>query len=216
MAIASELSKKALLDEHPYDPLEVAHASLDEATLNLYKCAELHDQNKWFQYFDEFCVCIFFTEGEGLLKNLRRQKFCAFPYLPDPRPQQAVFLFNRVKQTFTRLWCLPNAAVMAICSEMTNVASSWKTTKKWSDAWFEGKTKHYNIFFNLIKRESKTKLSHRFDWRDKVRPQILSELDRAEFLNLFADEIEGSSSDPFDFSKVAVHEVIDNNKVGLN
>lgn len=203
MVIASELSKKALSDTSRYDPLEVAHASLDDTTAELFKCAEMHADNKWFAHSDEFCVAIFFTEGDPLIKNLRRQKFAAFPYLPDPRPQQAVFLFRKSTQTVKRLWCLPNAATMAIVSETQVVAKQWQTTKQWSDAFFNKQ------FFELIRKQNKIKLGDRHWYMQMMKEKIRSELDSSEFLKLFGDEIEGSLPDPFDFSKISVQEVID-------
>jgi len=131
---AGEQSLKASSDTTRYDPLEIGYALTDDVAEQLKICAERH-----YPIFDmdEFCLVLIIA-GDPLIHNVRRHKYYAYPYLPQPRPQQAVFLFNKRTQKCKRLWCLPDAKVMATISEMGYVSPKWSLTKAWCDAFFEG------------------------------------------------------------------------------
>lgn len=190
---AGELSLKATSDKTIYDPLEVAHALTDDICEQLQICAEKH--SKIFAE-DEFFI-ILVIASDPLIQNVRRHKYTAFPYLPSPRPQQSVFLFNKPKQTFTRLWSLPNAKTMAIISEMSYVAPEWQETKFWCDCFFD-----HNFFSAIRKKYSISHLSER---------EYLN-VHRAELIQAGCNEIKAPLANTFDFSKIAVEKVIDKNE----
>lgn len=130
---AGELSLKASSDTTKYDYLEVGHALTDDIGKELMLCAQRH--NKIFDE-QEFCVG-YVIASDPLIKNVMRRKFFAMLYLPSPRPNQAVFLYNKTKDQFTkRLWVLPAADVMSLLSEKTIVNKEFITMKAWSDAFF--------------------------------------------------------------------------------
>lgn len=194
---AGELSLKAASDNTKYDSLEVGHALCDDVLDQLRICIEKHNN-----IIDEpeFCV-IMIIANDPLIKGIMRRKFYAWPFLPQPRPNQSCFLYKKAKDKITRLWVLPNPAVMAIISEMTHVAPEWRTMKGWSDAFFDGK------FFEHIRSQ------HRID--------MLSESEylnanREKLIEAGCQEVNAPISEPFDFSKVAVNKVIDPKTTSLS
>lgn len=144
---AGELSKKALADNTKYDAREVGQALADDITPHLRQCIENHkniiDEN-------EFCIVMVIAE-DPLIHNLKRRKFYAWPYLPKPRPNQTVFLYNKGKDTIThRLWILPSDIVMAELHCLSVVAKEYVTLKAWSDAFYKAwKFIKYKPFINL-------------------------------------------------------------------
>lgn len=187
---AGELSLKAASDTTRYDPLEIAHALTEDMAEQLRICAERHchifDE-------DEFCL-IFVVAGDPLIQGVRRHKYTAFPFLPKPRPQQSVFLFNRVTHSCKRLWSLPDAKVMATVSEMTYVAPQWQATKFWCDCFFKGN------FFESIRLQHGISMLSESEYLNA---------NRAELIKAGGNEIESSRTDPFYFSKVPVQKVVD-------
>src|SRR6185369_1850791 len=95
---AGELAKKALSDKTKYDSLEVGHAMADDIAIHLREAIEKHRN-----IIDDkqFCVVMIIAK-DPLIKNLIRRKFYCWPYLPKPRPNQAVFLYNKVKDKITK------------------------------------------------------------------------------------------------------------------
>ena len=187
---AGEISQSCSQDETKYDNLEVAHALLDDTLEQLFICAE-----KYEKVFDEkefFLVLL--IASDPLIKNVRRHKYYAFLYLPSPRPQQVVFLYNKVTQKIRRIWSLPDAKVMATISTMDYVAPQWQETKGWCDAFFDG------TFFEYIRKSN-----------------AFLHLSEAEFLDLHREELlktgikDGSSlpPQPFDFEKIKIDHIID-------
>ena len=107
---AGELSRKAMADTTKYNALEVGYAMADDIEKHLYESVE-----KYKNMIDEkeFCV-VMVVAKDPLIKNLTRRKFYCWPYLPKPRPNQAVFLYNKDLGRITkRLWVLPSDMVMA-------------------------------------------------------------------------------------------------------
>ena len=186
---AGELSLKAASDNTKYDPLEIGVALAEGIVEQLLKCAEIHDKIIDEQ---EYCL-VLLVASDCLIKHVRRQKFYAWPYLPMPRPQQSVFLWNKPKQSLKFLWALPDAKVMATISEMTYVAPQWQRTKGWCDAFFSGK------FHEAIREQHGIKL-----------------LSETEYLNAHREElIQAGCQDggplrpePFDFSKISVNKIV--------
>jgi len=186
---------KAANDETRYDPLEVGHALTEDIAQELMVCAHRHRD-----IFDEPEYCVgYVIAGDPLIKNLMRRKFFAYLYLPSPRPNQAVFLYNKTFDRFTkRLWTLPNAWTMACLSEQSIVAKEYQEMKSWCDAFYKLN------FWDHIRKQHNIKL-----------------LAETEYLNVHREELikagckEGKppSADPFDFSKIKANKIIDSKNV---
>ena len=187
---AGELSLKAQSDSHVYDPLELGYALTDKVVENLFECAQKHEK-----IFDEpeFFV-VLQRASDPLIKGVMRQKFYGDIYLPDPRPEQSVYIYYKATQKMRRLWSLPSAKVMAIISEMPYVDKKWQKTKAWCDAFFN------KCFWELIRKENN-----------------FSHLSRYEYINLHRDELVKAGCDdsptgvskPFDFSKIQIDHIVD-------
>lgn len=186
---AGEQSLKALSDSTKYDGIEVAEAQLWNVPEEVFHSARQHRE-----IFDEpeyFVVMV--RASDPLLANMVRQKFYSYLFMPSPRPEQSVWLYNKALDQVKLIWSLPPAKVMAAISESPIVAKKWKRTKAWCDAFFN------RNFWHFIREQN------HFDH--------LSEL---EYLNLHREELikagcqDGRSRAPdaFDFSKVMTNKVI--------
>lgn len=188
---AGELAKKALSDKTKYDALEVGHAMSEDIGDHIYEAARnYHDMIDE----DEYCVVMIIAK-DNLLKNVIRRKFYCWPYLPSPRPNQAVFLYNKPLGKITkRLWVLPSDMVMAELASLTVVHPKYKTMQAWSVAFFEGK------FWEYIRYE------HDID--------MLSENEylaahREELIKAGCKVPDSLRSEPFDFSKIQIKHIVD-------
>jgi hypothetical protein len=189
---ASELQSKALSDSTDYNLLELGHAVTDEIPEELRKCREHY--NKIFDE-DEYCIV---RQGalDPLLKTVKRYKYYGWLYLPSPRPDQTVFLYNKATDTFTkRLWSLPSAARMAqLASTNIFVPKEYQEMQAWSVAFFKG------TFWDFIRYQ------HGID--------MLSEHEyflqhREELIKAGCQVPDASYSEPFDFSKIHIEKIID-------
>lgn len=204
---AGELSLKASSDSVKYDLLEVGYALTEGVMEQLLICAERHDK-----IFDETEYClILVVAGDPLIPNGRRHKYTAFPYLPQPRPQQSVYLWNKVKQQVTkRLWALPGAKTMAVISEMGYVSQEWRETKGWCDAFYGYK------FFEHIRKQHEIFLPSESEYLESNREKLEKACEMIR-LNTHSEKlIESINEDchplipkSFDFSKVTSNKVID-------
>lgn len=188
---AGELSLKAAQDESKYDSLEIGHDLTNDVAKELMECVRRHnpifDEEKYFVGY--------VLAGDPLLKNILRRKFFAMLYMPSPRPNQAVFLYNKRFDRFEkRLWVLPNAATMAELSEMPSVAPQYKTMKEWSDAFFDGS------FWTLIRKQSGNDLVSEIEYL---------KLNRDKLVKAGCKEIQTPLANPFDFSKIAINKIVD-------
>lgn len=191
---AGELSHKAASDTTRYEAFELALASHDDVHAQLLECAEIH--SKIFVGLDEFCIGLYIA-SDPLIRNVRRHKYCAFPWLPEPRPHQAMFLFNSSTQKISLLWCLPDALDMAVLSEMPFVDTKWKRTKGWCDSFFKKQ------FWEHIRSQTGISMLSQQEWLNTYG---------SESIKSGTDEFEGSVTDTFDFSKISVKKVIDQEK----
>ncbi len=204
---AGELSKKAISDNTKYDALEVGHALADEILPQLRQCIENHkniiDEN-------EFCIVMLISK-DPLIHNLMRRKFYAWPYLPKPRPNQSVFLYNKGKDAIThRLWILPSDVVMAELHSLPQVDKRYQTMKAWSDAFYKGwkydKTtkQFYNSdplhFWNFVRADQKINLLSEHEY-------FLQH--REELIKAGCQIPDSSAAEPFDFSKIAIEKIVD-------
>lgn len=204
---AGELAAKAVSDPSNYDALEVGHALTADIFENLVECAERH--NKIFDE-DEYCIVLLIVDDPLLGRNLRRRKFYGFPYLPKPRPAQTVFLYNKRKDSFKRLWCIPDAMTMAIISDMTTVSQKYKDLKRWTDYFYHGWVSdpilgNYinttpTYFFEQIRKEHDIKMLSEKEYLDANREKLIK---------AGCKETDTFVAEAFDFGKIAPKEVAD-------
>lgn len=191
---AGELSKKAFADTTKYDALEVGHALADDIGVHLRECIEKH---KTIINENEFCVVMIIAK-DPLINNLKRRKFYAWPYLPSPRPNQAVFLYNKgLDQITKRLWILPSDMVMAeLAGTNVIVDKRYQTMQAWSVAFFKG------TFWEYIRHEHGITMPSEHEY-------FLAH--RQELIDAGCQIPEAGFREAFDFSKVAIEKIIDTN-----
>lgn len=186
---AGELSLAASKDQTKYDPLEVAHALTEKVADGIRECIANHEK---IIGEDEYFICVI-TASDPLLVNALRIKYCALLFLPKPRPQQTVFLYNKPKETLRRLWSLPDAKTMAVISEMPHVAPQWQKTKQWADSFFR-KTFHQDI-------RAEHGISH-------LSEEEFLDMHNKKVVEPLLQECAPGLSQPFDFSKIAPDQVV--------
>ncbi len=189
---AGELSNKASSDTTKYDALEVGHALSDDIGKHLFEAVRL---NYNIINENEFCV-VMVIASDPLIKNLMRRKFYCWPYLPSPRPNQSVFLYNKSKDQITkRLWVLPSAMVMAeLAGTNVIVHKRYQTMQAWSVAFYKG------TFWEYIRHE------HNIDMLSE-REYMLAH--REELIKAGCQVPNTDVAESFDFSKVAIEKIID-------
>lgn len=187
---AGEMSLKAAYDETKYSSMDVGHALTEDIAKELVECVRRHNP-----IFDEDKYCVgYVIAADPLLKNVMRRKFFAMLYLPSPRPNQAIFLYNKVFDRFEkRLWVLPNAATMAELSELPVVDKAYQSMKEWSDAFFNG------TFWQFIRKQ------HDIDMLSEIE---YLKANRDKLIKAGCKEIQSPLPQPFDFSKVSVKQVV--------
>lgn len=197
---AGELSKKAFADTTKYKAIEVGHAMVENVSKHLEECIENHlnlvNESGEYSYrlLDEFTVVIQGAD-DPLIKNVKRNKFYCCPFLPSPRPDQAVFLYSKASGRITkRLWVLPSDVVMAELASLQTVDKRYKTMQAWSIAFFEGK------FWDYIRYEHDIKMVSQEEFLSQHREELIK-----SGCNLFNSDI----SQPFDFNKIQIKQVID-------
>lgn len=204
---AGELSRKAMADTTKYNALEVGHALADDVMPHLRECIENHKQiiNE-----NEFCIIMLIAK-DPIIHNLMRRKFYAWPYLPKPRPNQAVFLYNKGKDQIThRLWVLPSDMVMAELHSLAHVDERYATMKAWSDAFYKGW-----IYDKASESFANTDPTHFWKYvRADQKIDMLSEHEyflkhREELVQAGCKELDANYSEPFDFSKINIEKVVD-------
>jgi len=191
---AGALAQQALSDKQSYHSMDVANALCNDILKEIWKCIDIH-----YNIIDEpeFCIVVLLV-GDPLIKNLKRRKFYAWPYMPKPRPNQSVFLFRKDTDDIQRLWVLPECATMTLLSEASHVRKQWATMKKWSDAFFAG------MFWELIREENGIEL---------LSEQEYLEMHREELIQAGCKEPTVRIVEPFDFDKSFGVKVVDSNKI---
>ena len=209
---AGELSKKALSDTTKYDALEVGHALASEIMPQLRLCIENH---KTIINENEFCIVMLISK-DPLISNLMRRKFYAWPYLPKPRPNQSVFLYNKgLDQITHRLWILPSDVVMAELHSLPHVDKRYQTMKAWTDAFYKGwkfvkkpgekgPAKFVNTdpfhFWKFIRQDQKITMPSEHEYFLQHREELIQAGCKVP---------DATYSEPFDFSKVAIEKIVD-------
>jgi hypothetical protein len=196
---AGQLQNQVSKDTTKYDALEVGHAIVEGIGKHLRDCIEIYKKK-----IDEpeFCIVMLIAE-DPLVKNAKRRYYYGYPYLPSPRPNQSVFLYNRSADDLTkRLWILPNAMLMAELAHLPVVHKRYKTMQAWSVAFFEGK------FWEYIRYE------HDIDMLSEHEYFLAN---RQKLIDAGCKQVPVDFTDPFDFSKVyvPVDKIEDTNKIVL-
>lgn len=193
---AGQLANKALADTTRYDALEVAYAFSEDTEKELYKAVRNYEDKI---EENEFCV-VMVLASDPLIHNLKRRKFYCWPWLPQPRPNQAVFLYNKAKgKIIKRLWVLPCAETMAILTESgLTVGNDYHLMRVWSYAFFNGN------FWNVIRSQHDIKM---------LSQEEHFELHREELIQAKKDNPELFTPEPFDFSKISCGKVDNAEKV---
>jgi hypothetical protein len=189
---AGELSNKALRDTTKYNAMEVGHAMVEDIGVHLRESIEQH---RTIIDETEFCVVMVIAK-DPLLKNMIRRKFYCWPYLPKPRPNQSVFLYNKSLDRITKqLWVLPSDMVMAeLAGTQVIVHKNYERMQAWSVAFFKG------TFWDYIRHE------HAID--------MLSEHEyflkhRQELINAGCNLPDSGFTEPFDFGKICIEKIVD-------
>jgi hypothetical protein len=190
---AGELAIKASSDTTKYDSLEVGHAMTDDIGQQLELCIKAH--NPIFDE-EEYCLC-YVLATDPLIKGVMRRKFFAYPFLPSPRPNQTVFLYNKTKdQIIKRLWVLPHVLAMETLYETPHVAKQFRTMKQWSHAFYDG------CFFEFIRKQHNINL---------LSEREFLEANREKLIKAGCKEIPSAPTEAFDFSKITVNQIVDTN-----
>ncbi len=183
---AGELSLRASLDTTKYDSLEAGYALTEDIAKELEACVRRHNS-----IFDEEEYCVgYLLATDPLLKNVMRRKFFAMLYLPSPRPNQTVFLYNKKRDQFMkRLWVLPNAMTMAELSESPIVHKTYQSMKEWSDAFYSG------TFWELIRKQNNLNMLSEIEYLQQNRERLIKS---------GCKQSDALPAEPFDFSKIVV------------
>jgi hypothetical protein len=216
---AGEISNKLRKDTTKYDALEVGHAMTDDIMPHIRQCIENH---KTIIDEPEFCIVMLIAK-DPLIEGVTRRKFYAWPYLPKPRPNQAVFLYNKALDKITkRLWVLPSDVVMAELHSLHHVAKPYRTMKAWSDAFYKGwkyvKSKSHGLVVGRDPVEGKFYNSDPFHfWKFVRKDQGIDMPSEHEYFLQHREELikagcqvpDAGISEAFDFSKIQIKKVVD-------
>lgn len=196
---AGELSRKALQDNTKYLAREVGEAICHDIGLQLEECIKKHHS---IIDEDEFCL-VRVIATDPLIHNAKRIKYYAWPYLPSPRPNQAVFLYNKpLGRVTNRLWVLPDSRLMAyLASTLEIVPKEYQTMQAWSVAFFKG------TFWDYVRHDQKINMLSEHEY-------FLAH--REELIKAGGKLPDASFSEPFDFSKVAIEKIVDTQTAVVN
>lgn len=187
---AGQISNELAKDTEKYDAWDVAKESTKDTEKQLYIAAENY-KDKIEE--NEFCI-VMVIATDPLIRNMKRRKFYCWPWLPSPRPNQAVFLYNKKMGKITkRLWVLPCAEVMAeLATSSLMVHKTYQTMRDWSVAFFKG------TFWEFIRYQHDIEM---------LSQEEYFKLHRAELAKAKLDDPDSFIPEPFDFSKIGVSQV---------
>lgn len=189
---AGELSQKALSDNTKYLAREVGEAMCHDVDAQLRECIE---KNRDLIDEDEFCL-VRVIATDPLIKPLKRIKYYAWPYLPSPRPNQCVFLYNKpLDRIMKRLWVLPNAMLMAkLASTMELVDKEYQTMQAWTVAFYKG------TFWDYVRHDQEIDMLSETEYLAAHREELIQ-----AGCQVPASRI----TEPFDFSKITIEHIED-------
>jgi hypothetical protein len=186
-----ELSAKAMADTTKYDALEVGHAMTEDIEAELMKSVQIY---KPMINEDEFCV-VMVIATDPLIKNLIRRKFYCWPYLPSPRPNQSVFLYNkRLDKIVKRLWVLPSPMVMAELVSLPVVHKRYHTMQAWSMAFYKG------TFWEYVRYDQKINMPSEQEYLAEHRDELVKAGCKIPSTDV---------REEFDFTKIHIKNIVD-------
>ena len=179
----------ALGDNAIYDGREVSEAKFWDVPKQLFECAHRHIPI----FGEEEYFAVMQVAGDPLIYTLERHKFYCDLFMPDPRPEQVVFLYNKTLDQMQFLWSLPPAKIMCTISEAHVVDRKWRRTKLWCDAFYQGK------FWGLIRKQNNiTHLS---------KIEYLS-ANKSRLIEASGKNVESFLANTFDKGQVTVEKVV--------
>jgi hypothetical protein len=197
---AGALSLKAASDKTKYDPAEAGEAQCISIIPEAYRVAR--EKRNTFDEPEYFSVILF--AGDPLIEGVQRHKPYAYLFLPAPRPQQIVFLYNKSKDSLKRIWSLPHWSLMEVMylnpippSEILKSnwpLDIWSQNRKWVRAFYDG------CFWPYIRRENN------FDHLSEIE---YLKANRQKLLDAGAKECESPIPEPFDFSQIKIDHIVD-------
>lgn len=189
---AGQLAHKAASDTTKYDALEVGHWMAEDVEKHLYEAVANY---KNIIDEDEFCVVMLIAK-DPLIANAIRRKFYCWPYLPSPRPNQSVFLYNkRLDRIVKRLWILPSDMVMAeLAGTNVIVNKRYATMQAWAVAFFKG------TFWEYVRHDQNIDMLSETEYMLKHREELIKAGCKIP---------DSSFSEPFDFSKIHIKNVVE-------
>lgn len=140
----NELGKK---DLDSCTHLDLGYAFTDDTYKGVLECIERR-WNLFGDHVKKFCVYCILATGEGNLVNVIRRKFEAWPHLPEPCPNQAVWLIDKEEETAMFLWELSTPMRMAELASGFPITSEEERRRKWSCAFFQG----FPAFWDCIRK----------------------------------------------------------------
>jgi len=169
--------------------LKVGRLMCGDVDDQLRECIEKHRN---IIQEDEFCIVRIIAK-DNIVKNAIRIKYYAWPYLPAPRPNQAVFLYDKKHDNITkRLWVLPDARVMAVLSSTKEaVPEEYKTMQAWANAFFE------NRFWEYVRKDQKIDMLSEKEYFDTHKKELIK-----SGCKPIDDTYDKSIEEAFDFGKV--------------
>lgn len=181
---AGVLANRALANDEE-DAWDMAKTWTKDIISEVWKCidhAKQHCPDK------EFCVVMLYAR-DCMIKNAIRRKFYAWPWMPQPRPSQSVWLYRRETDDIQGLWCLPEAYSMARLSSDVTIPKDYHNMSSWCRSFFAG------TFPQDIRKQAGINLLTEEEYAKKHTPELLkASKARGDDIGIFG-------SDPFDFSK---------------
>jgi hypothetical protein len=179
---------KVKQDSTKYDPLDMAFGMLEKVPQELINCAQRHKS-----IFDEEEYFIgYVISDDPILKGIRRKKYYALMFMPTPVPEQAIWLYNKVLDTYRFMWCLPAPWPMANYASLIHVDKKKARMKAWCKSYFDG------TFWETIRSmhgiEHLSEHEFRLKHRDKIPDFVV-------------DHVNACLTEPFDFGKVSFGDV---------
>lgn len=187
---AGEMSQDISKDNTKYNIIEVGHALADTIEAECRKSVALY-----YNMIDEpeFCV-VMVIASDPIIKKLKRRKFYCWPYLPSPRPNQTVWLYRKARDSYNRLWVLPDAKAMAKLASCGLVDDEFQTMQAWTAAFYS------NTFWEYIRYEHGISMLSESEYLTANREKLIQAGCKVPPSNL---------TNPFDFSKIAIEKVVD-------
>jgi hypothetical protein len=192
---AGQIHNKLIKDTTKYNVDELAHYMCEDIPTQLFESIKNY---KDIIDEPEFCV-IRQIASDPIIASAKRNKYYCWMYLPSPRPNQAVFLYNKALDQITkRLWVLPDAKTMAILASTDLIVDKkYETMQAWSVAFFKG------TFWEFIRH------MHGIDMLSEHEYFLAH---REELIKAGCKIPNTNFAEPFDFSKIGVKQVINTHK----